>query len=143
MKTQKTALPFTMIGTVSALRMRSNEYVPSGSLRIASPGDASSVGFQVDAPSDDADALDVTLITKNGEDITETPEGKVAATGTIPFLFSVTKSGDVTIVVGEKVSRAKFTPGAEALLVATCTSGQFKFTGTLSNTVQSLIPDTR
>jgi hypothetical protein len=56
---QIVALPVTVVGTISALAMVSKDYVPSASVAIVSADDKNGVGFQMNAPADDATELDV------------------------------------------------------------------------------------
>ena len=130
---QVVTLPVTVVGTVSTLGMASKDYVPSASLAIVSADDRNGVGFQMNAAIDDATELDVDLIEMQRGVIKETPQGRVPSTGAVPFALAVSTLGDVTVTVGAMVFKAKFAPVAAVKVAATCTSGHFKYLGSLSN----------
>lgn len=139
---QIVALPVTVVGTISALAMASKDYVPSASLAIVSADDKNGVGFQVNAPVDDATEFDVDHIEMERGVLKETPQGRVPSSGAIPFSLSVSKLGDVTVSVGTIVFTAKFAPVARMKVAATCTSSHFKYLGSLSNAEGAAISTT-
>ena len=128
---QVVTLPVTVVGTVSTLGMASKDYVPSASLAIVSADDRNGVGFQMNAATDDATELDVDLIEMQRGVIKETPQGR--ATGAVPFALAVSRLGDVTVTVGAMMFKTKLAPVASVKVAATCTSGHFKYLGSLSN----------
>jgi hypothetical protein len=130
---QIVALPVTVVGTISALAMVSKDYAPSASVAIVSADDKNGVGFQMNAPTDDATELDVDHVEMQGGVRKETPQGRVPSTEAISFILSVSKLGDVTVTVGTIMFTAKFAPVAHVKVAATCTSGHFKYLGSLSN----------
>lgn len=130
---QVVTLPVTVVGTVSTLGMASKDYVPSASLAIVSADDRNGVGFQMNAATDDATELDVDLIEMQRGVIKETPQGRVRATGAVPFALAVSRLGDVTVTVGAMMFKTKLAPVASVKVAATCTSGHFKYLGSLSN----------
>jgi hypothetical protein len=139
---QIVALPVTVVGTISALAMVSKDYVPSASVAIVSADDKNGVGFQMNAPADDATELDVDHVEMQRGVLRETPQGRVPSTEAIPFTLSVSKQGDVTVTVGTIVFTAKFAPLARVKVAATCTSGHFKYFGSLSNAEAATISRT-
>lgn len=139
---QIVALPVTVVGTISALVMASKDYVPSASVAIISADDKNGVGFQMNAPADDATALDVDHIEMQRGILKEITQGRVPATGAIPFSLTVSKLGDAAVTVGTIVFTAKFAPVARMKVAATCTSGHFKYLGSLSNAEAATISRT-
>ncbi len=130
---QIVALPVTVVGTISAVAMASKDYVPSASVAFVSADGKNGVGFQINAPADDAIELDVDHIEMQRGVLKEIPLGRVPSSGAMPFSLSVSKPGDVTVSVGAIVFTAKIAPVARMKVAATCTSGHFKYLGSLSN----------
>jgi len=139
---QMVALPITVVGTISPLAMVSKDYFPSASVAIVSEDDKNDVGFQIIAPADDAPELDVDYIETQRGILKEIPQGRVPSAGAIPFTLSVSELGDVTVTVGTMMFTAKFAPVARVKVAATCTSGHFKYAGSLSNAKAATISGT-
>lgn len=125
--TQDANSPVTIKGTITAVRMKHDEYLPSASVRIASPDDVSSVGFQLTAQSDDADQFDLALITKQGENIAEIEQGRISTKVPVPFALYFSRDGESVFEIGGLTLRRSIQPMKNFKVITTCTSGQFRF----------------
>lgn len=123
--------PVVIKGTVLAVQMRSGNYRPLAGVRVTSADDMNIVGFRLIDSSSRAKHLDVKLNMMQGRDLKEVTEGQVSAEVALPFTFSFSESGQVTLSIGGSIFQASFMPFANAKVMVFCSTGQFKFTDIL------------
>jgi hypothetical protein len=121
--------PLTIKGTINAVQLRSGNNLPVAGIRIVSSDGLYSTGFRIIASSPRAKTMVIKLNTKQGNKFEESTNGEVDAKAAIPFVFSLSETGEVTLNIGAANFNASFIPIANSKVMAFCSTGQFTFTG--------------
>jgi hypothetical protein len=136
--------PITIKGTITAIQMRSGNNLPVAGIRIASLDGLNSTGFRLIASSTRAKTMVVKLNTIQGKNFKESTQKDVDAKAAVPFVFSLSESGEVTLTINAVSFKTSFIPIANSKVMAFCSTGQFKFTGLIfpnaSQTVRTAAP---
>lgn len=122
-----TALP-AISGTVKLVQMRSGNNLPVAGVRFVGADEKNSVGFQLVATSLRAKQFDIILNLKRDGNLQRNSVGQIDADVAIPFNFSVSDAGTVTLLIGTKSFSAEFMPLRAGKVMAFCSTAQFKFT---------------
>ncbi|PEQ11333.1 hypothetical protein B2G71_17370 [Novosphingobium sp. PC22D] len=120
--------PFGISGSVKVVEMRSGDYLPVAGVLLRSAEGLNGVGFQLAAPSKDAELFDVILNTRNNGVSNQRIIAQISTRDTIPFSLLIDNSGKIRLAIGGTNYDIADFPPSELNGMVFCSTGQFKFT---------------
>jgi hypothetical protein len=115
-------------GTITVSEMRQGRFVPVAGARLDTPDKKQGTGFQLIADNPSTKVFNIVLNMKNGADTEKVTVGQIDAKDAIPFRFTLSGAGKVTLSIGSQSFDKAFVPLQSAKAMAFCSTGQFKFT---------------
>lgn len=121
-------------GAVRKMEFRPGRFLPVAGARLENADKTATLGFQLSAPSADAQEYKVIINVDRGDGHQSEIIGRVPASENIPFSIALTDGGDASLNIRNYNYTTKFVPLTDGKAMFFCSTGQFQFSDLAAST---------